>query len=1120
VPKRNHLNGVAGSPSLLLAAAVLLPALILAAITAEVVRGGGLGWDAETLALAHHLTSPPLDPVMLGLALLGSSTATLAISGLVVILLLAHGRPRDALFVTIAVAGAAEFAAAVTTLVNHLDPGVSAYSDAFSYPSARSTDSTAIVVALVLISRRTRWHGPVLAIGLPITLGIGLSRLYLGENYASHVLAGWCVALAWVAALHAVATARERIADRTADARSLREPDLFLSFEAMSERLLARLRDAPRMPDAALDNFLLAAGMSQVLEDWQQRDVLALNRAAAHLPALPAAVARAVACAGHRLRAWGPVHRGLATRQRELAALVAALADPVARGCGNGPRAAEAAAALGPLDHFPPGVRRGVQRLPNCFRSFDQRPEDCRRLVERFAARHPNRARPLLVVGLRTSGSYLAPLHASFLAAAGYADVSVITLRPGAPLGQAQIRAVRAAAAGGGLALLVDDPPRTGAQLDRAAVELQRRGLADVVLVLQLAGDGDSLPERLRRHESVVLPGREWTIHDRLREAPVRAALESLLGADVSVRSIDRLPPRRGHAGARIAARLRDRESGRETGVELYAEGVGAGYFGRHALAVAERLPERVPPTYGVRDGLLFRDWLPEPSRLTPQRLRDERDAVADTIACYVEGRSRRLASDEDVTLRLGGREAAWEHVGQMLGHAFGAARQFVRPVTYAAARRLARVDRPSVGDGRTSPWEWFGDDPARLRKVGFQQRAASNAGFQSCDPVFDLADAAAAAEAAGETGFEAALRRRYETLTGTTVDAERWVLYRLLHHLGEYRSALREAAAAPPHADAAFERALGLERTMARVQREYLAEHFLADLDPSADGALCALDIDGVLETRWVAFPALAPAGGLALRGLHAHGYRPVLVSGRSLQEVRARCAAYRLPGAVGEYGAVLYDHRSGREHSLLTSADEQALSALRRALEDRDGVFLDPAYRHCVRVHRLGSDGGRGGLAPEAIAAALAEAGVEERVRVVPGALQTDFVPAGVDKGRGLTALTDLLGGPPVAMAVGDSAADLPMLDLAASAFAPANAAPELRGRARVLRAPYGAGLLAAVRSLVGHRSCHACCAPRPQGPDRRVLVTALGALDGGKGAKALRALALAGRLMGPAR
>jgi hydroxymethylpyrimidine pyrophosphatase-like HAD family hydrolase len=557
-------------------------------------------------------------------------------------------------------------------------------------------------------------------------------------------------------------------------------------------------------------------------------------------------------------------------------------------------------------------------------------------------------------------------------------------------------------------------------------------------------------------------------------------------------------------------------KTGAGVALPVYAKGVGLGYFGRHVRLPAARLAAAVPPMVGVRHGLLFRLWLPEETRVTPQRLRAEGAHVAGAIARYVVARSRALPLDEDFTLRLQRLEPVWEYIAHMLGDAFGGARHLVRLLAFVAARRLVAVARPSVTDGRTSPWDWYGEPGGALRKIHVQQRGSSNTGFRSCDPIFDLADAAAAAEAAGDESFGDRLKRDYEALTGGRVADERWLLYRLLHHLGAYRTSLRTAALGPAHAGPALAAALRIERTMADVHRRYFEERYFADLVPAEEGPFCAIDIDGVLETRWLAFPAIAPAGAAALRALALHHYRALLVTGRSLDDVRARCRAFRLPGGVAEYGAVVYDHVHGCERHLLGPEERAALAALREALHAVDGVCLDPLHRSSVRVHRLDAAGARRGLAEETIAAVIARAGVEGRVRAVRGGLQTDFVPAGVDKGRGLVALLEQLapGGRPgrVALAVGDSASDLPMFALAARAVAPANAAGELRRRVELTRRPYGAGLLDAVNEQVGHGRRCGRCGPRPaRGPSAALLQAALGALDGGRLGKLRHAAAL---------
>jgi hypothetical protein len=80
---------------------------------------------------------------------------------------------------------------------------------------------------------------------------------------------------------------------------------------------------------------------------------------------------------------------------------------------------------------MPARLGRELLRMPACFRSFDMQPADTACLGGDYA---PSVAgRPVLVVGVRTSGSYLAPLVAAALHALG-AEAVTITARPGHPL--------------------------------------------------------------------------------------------------------------------------------------------------------------------------------------------------------------------------------------------------------------------------------------------------------------------------------------------------------------------------------------------------------------------------------------------------------------------------------------------------------------------------------------------------------------------------------------------------------------------------------------------------------------------------------------------------------------
>jgi hypothetical protein len=246
------------------------------------------------------------------------------------------------------------------------------------------------------------------------------------------------------------------------------------------------------------------------------------------------------------------------------------------------------------------------------------------------------------------------------------------------------------------------------------------------------------------------------------------------------------------------------------------------------------------------------------------------------------------------------------------------------------------------------------------------------------------------------------------------------------------------------------------------------------------------------------------------------------VVVTGRSLAEVRERCAAYGLAGGVAEYGSAVYEHAAGVAHSLLSGDERADLDALRAVLSEMPEVHLDADYEHSIRAFRLGS-GRRLGLEEATIARAVAVA-APGRLRAIAARSQTDFVAARIDKGVGLRALASRLGGAEIALAVGDGDADLPMLALAARPAAPANADAAVRasaaaraGRIRFAHRPYGAGLLEAVAGHLGHdpRRCGTCAPPRPESEDAALLLAVLGALDGGAREKLRHATLLATRL-----
>jgi len=554
----------------------------------------------------------------------------------------------------------------------------------------------------------------------------------------------------------------------------------------------------------------------------------------------------------------------------------------------------------------------------------------------------------------------------------------------------------------------------------------------------------------------------------------------------------------RGHCRARFRVRLQDDPGDQPRDAHMVVEGVGLGYLGAQVIAGARAAPGFSPRVFGLSEGLLYREWLPDERRVEPADAA-ERQLLARAIGAYVSARRRALPVPEDVSLRLAGQQPAWEVASSILSRVFGRAWPLARIVLVdRIVKRLLQVEEPSVVDGRTDLRHWFSEDRARhsLVKVQSPDGSSSSVGLSCFDPAFDLAGATATTRAGS---FPRMVRDAYAELGNPAVDPERWLLYELVHLWGRERR----------HPDEVAE----LRRERARALQRYFADVYLRDLEPNSAGPLCAFDVDGVLETEHLGFPAITPVAAGALRALMLHGYRPVLVTGRSVDEVAERCRSYRLAGGVAEYGAVSFVTAGGRVRQLLPERSAAALVRLRWALREIEGVQLDEDYRFAVRAYTVDRGGSRHGLASKTIGAGL------DGIRRIPGEGQTDFVFDGVDKATGLRALAADLGVTdeserPFALVVGDTVSDAPCASVAERACAPSHAQAALcEAGFEKMTLPYQAGLAQAAAALLGHApgACRVCRQP-PLTRERKELLALLAAQERGRWSMVAQAAKLA--------
>ncbi|MFD4439529.1 HAD family hydrolase [Nocardia sp. NPDC058519] len=856
--------------------------------------------------------------------------------------------------------------------------------------------------------------------------------------------------------------------------------DLLCTAQTVTDLLGRAIADRDR-----LDTFLLTAGLNQLVEDRLHPDPLQLHRVADFLDdsaARGAHLAAALARGAALMLRPIAVGRGAG----ELRRLRDALGDTSTR-CGHSVLDPAADLTIGRTALPTTRRLRGeILRIPTCFRSFDQHPDDVVELAHRLL-KDADRSTPICVVGVRTSGSYLAPLCAAALELAGATAVSVCTYRPGRPWRRAEAAQLRAVVAAGGTIVVIDDPPVTGTALAQTGRAVEMLGIPTRAIVFLLALAGTDPPTTIRRWHTITLPWPQWSVHQRLTDEAVGATLAGLLGPGHEVVARHR-PGAHGRSRARVRERyaVEIATDGGVTRREIAVEGAGLGYFGRHALAVAAALPGHFPPVYGLVDGLLYRDWVPGTD--PPGDI-----AVAEQITRYVVDRRRALRVGTDPTTRLRGRRPAWEVAAGLLSGEFGRLGPAGQTVLIdRIVRNLLRVDTASIADGHTHARYWLRAEPTgALRKVDFHQFSFSNLEMTCYDAVFDLAGAAADPPS---STFESQLRSAYLAQTGEPIDPEKWLLYRLTHLWGLGRADELDGP--------------DIEDRCAEAVHDYLATVFAVPQPTRTPNAapICALDLDGVLETDPLGFPCTTPTAAFSLRALLVHGYRPVLVTGRSLPEAATRCRQFGLAGAVVEYGTAIYDHRNRHCADLRDGSATQTMLEVRRYLDAHEGIEVDRRYRYSVRARSR-----RGPIPAELTRAITAMTG--GAVRIVVGAGQTDFVPNGMDKGTGLRALSARLGGH-VALAVGDTAEDLSAFAEAVISRAPRNADDTVRAAGIPLtRGSYQAGFAQACAALLGHRpgACPLCRMP-VLGPRTSALCGVLGLRENGVRGLATRTAVLA--------
>ena len=182
--------------------------------------------------------------------------------------------------------------------------------------------------------------------------------------------------------------------------------------------------------EVATNVYLLACALLNVLEE-------AIRGKALRMPRQPASrriglTARHIANYVLQPRTSRPTLRAIRWKEVLQAGLQQYLPAVI---CGRAKDRGNVARSLAGLEamvqtKLPLGIGAKHIGVPSPFRRLDLTPQDVLALGRRFVTQFPDRSQPVLLLGLRTSGSYFVPLLRAFLAAEGLTSIAEVTIQP------------------------------------------------------------------------------------------------------------------------------------------------------------------------------------------------------------------------------------------------------------------------------------------------------------------------------------------------------------------------------------------------------------------------------------------------------------------------------------------------------------------------------------------------------------------------------------------------------------------------------------------------------------------------------------------------------------------
>lgn len=741
------------------------------------------------------------------------------------------------------------------------------------------------------------------------------------------------------------------------------------------------------------------------------------------------------------------------------------------------------------LTTLPDPIRNRHPRIPAAFRSQDLTHFDVLSLGDKFIEAFPERTRPILVTGLRTAGSYFALLLRAYLEIHGYAQVDFVTLRPKVGVSPWEEERIRRSAAQNCLALIIDEPVGGGGTVGKGIRVLTKYGISrDRVVVLfpvhafgrnwknsadaEALHSGDVLTVDYEDwyKQRLVEPGRSEALLREYFQSNGWDARVELAGAERANSYLQAVNEQKYHSRLKRVFCVRLSRPGLDVTRYVLAKSVGWGWLGYQAFLSAIRLAGSVPAVLGLRDGILYSEWIEE----QPHRSL-ERGEMVGAFARYVAARARNLqlhagsqidAPRESQPLR------GMEELSGHLSNAYGKAAGFLKRARIKEELAALQSHEPVLIDSRMRKLEWVASNGTML-KTDFEHHGMGKHQLNVTDPAYDLAETilywnltrAEEDQLLAEYGAQSGDQDVRSRILMHKILAGRWSMDRALEHLNDPKML-------PRHEEFNLQYIQAWNFLVLHTMR-FCAGLCYKPAELRWNSRVAVLDIDGVIDKQVFGFPSTTKAGMEAISSLHRHGFAVAIDTARSVQEVKEYCQSYGCVGGVAEYGVFVWDAVSGRERVLVSDESLAKIEKLKKILRQIPGVFLNDDYRYSIRAYTY--DRGRSvPLSAILVQDAIAGAGLDG-LTIHQTYTDTTILATETNKGQGMLALLELAGASDAkTYSVGDSAPDLPMFRMATHSFAPGHiscrATAELL-KCRVAGRAYQPGLLECVQTMIQH-------------------------------------------------